>query len=112
MKFFVFLRAIMELMKRATIKLLVILLSFYFINNGISHLIYSSVKNHIALNHTNDVEIPQLQYHINFIEDDDCVVVFRFNTSCLYINSDNFLFSSNITAQESTDSIWQPPKIV
>lgn len=103
----------MEMVKRAITKLLIILISFCFIDNGISLLIFSSnVQNPISLSHTNDIEIPHQQYLLNFIEDDEWLDVFKFNTSCFNLNSDKLLFALDFASQEFPDSIWQPPKFV
>jgi hypothetical protein len=103
----------MEMVKRAIIKFLIILISFCFIESGISLLIFgSNLQNPVSLSHTNDIEIPHQGHLLNFIEEDEGMEVFKFDTSCFNLNSDNFLFTLNFASQEFPVSIWQPPKFV
>jgi hypothetical protein len=103
----------MEIVKRTIIKLLIILISFCFIERGISLSIFvSDLQNPVSLSHANDTEIPYQQNLLNIIEDDDLGEIFKFNTCCFNLNSGKLLFNLNFASQEFPDLIWQPPKFV
>jgi hypothetical protein len=103
----------MEKGKLTVIKLLIVLISFCLIDRGITLFISgNNVQNIFSLSHTNDLEIPHQQHLLNFTEDEEWMEINKFDTSCLNLNSIEFLSSSEFVSQEFADSIWQPPKFV
>ncbi|MFA5819719.1 MAG: hypothetical protein WC854_10645 [Bacteroidales bacterium] len=103
----------MEKGKRIIFKLLIVLISVFFIDGGKSLLI---VSNNIQIifnqDHTNDFEIPHQHHLTNFSTDEKWLNSFRFDFSCFDKNPVNFLFTLNTASQDFSDSIWQPPKFV
>jgi hypothetical protein len=103
----------MEKGKRLIIKLLIVLISVYFIDGGRSFLIVTNnIQILLARNHSNDLEAPHQHHIVNFNTDEKWVVPHRFDFPWFKNNSVKFLFSQNIPSQEFLNSIWQPPKFL
>jgi hypothetical protein len=103
----------MEKIKRIIFKLLIVLISVFFIDGGKSLLLVSdNIQIIFKQDHTNDFEIPHRHYHTNFSTDEKWLGSIGIDFSCFYKNSVNFIFALNTASQDFPDSIWQPPKFV
>jgi hypothetical protein len=111
-KHFIYL-LIMEKLKEAIVRFLIILISLCFVDGGRSFLITgSSIQILLAGDHTKDIEIPHQQHLVNFTEDEKLLGSSVIDFSFLHVNSLLFLFPLISFPQEFLDSIWQPPKNV
>jgi len=103
----------MEKVKRIIISLLVIFISFFFIDEGRTILLtVNNIQIHLNHNQNSDLEIPH-QHNFNKSHDDET-----------WMNSDSFelsysserpfLFPNylNKKTEDYTGLIWQPPKSV
>ncbi len=103
----------MAKVKYSIIKVLIVLISIYFIDGGISlTLVSSNIQVIINQNHTNDIDIPDQHHSVNFNEDEKWFGSYLFDFACFNNNPVKFLYASNTTSQELPDSIWQPPEFV
>jgi hypothetical protein len=103
----------MEKGKRIIIKLLIVLISVYFIDGGRSLLLVSNnIQIIFAQDHTIDFELPHQHHHVNQSADEKWLGSLRFDFTCINVNPVKFLYSVNSYSQEFPDSIWQPPKFV
>jgi hypothetical protein len=102
----------MEMGKRIVMKLLIVLISFSFLDRGTSFFVFGfNLENLISPSHTNDIEIPHQMHLTNLIEDDEWVEIYKFNTSCFNPNSVKIIFTLNFASREFKNSIWQPPRL-
>jgi hypothetical protein len=99
--------------RRIIIKLVIVLISLFFIDGGGSFLLVgSNLKILLNHNHPNDIEVPHPHQILNFSTDEKYLETVKIDFSCFNQNLPKFPFTFNIPSQEFSDSIWQPPKSV
>jgi hypothetical protein len=98
---------------RTVIKLLIVLISFLCVNEGISLMLISNNEQILfTLDLVNDNEIPHQQHFANFIDEEKWIGSSGFDFSTFHLNSVKFVYTLNSSQQAFLDSIWQPPKSV
>jgi hypothetical protein len=103
----------MEKSKRTVIKLIIVLISFLFINGGKSYMLSSNYEQILFTNDlVNDIEIPHQQHFANFSDEEKWLETFKFEFSSIPLETAKGLLTLNSSTQEFSDSIWQPPKSV
>jgi hypothetical protein len=99
--------------KHIIFKLLIVLISVFFIDGGKSLLIVSNnLQIIINKDNTKDVEIPDQHHTVAFSADEKWIDGFSFDSCFFNFSTVKFLSSFNTALQEFTDSIWQPPRFV
>ena len=94
-------------------KLVIVVISFFFIDGGRSLLLISdNIQIILTQDHKTDFEIPHQHHIVNLSTDEKYLELFSFDFSCNDLNSVKFIYSLNSSTQEFSDSIWQPPKFV
>ena len=103
----------MDKVKRILISLLIIFISFFFIDEGKTILLIgNNIQIHLNHNQASDLEIPQ-QHNLNKSHDDETWI--NSNSFELSCSSEMlFLFSHylNKRTEDYTGLIWKPPKSV
>jgi hypothetical protein len=103
----------MEKGKRILIRLLIVLISVYFIDGGRSFLLVSdNIRILLVRNHVSDLEAPHQHYVISFNTEEKWVNVLKYDFSFFAHNPVKLMLSQDSPSQEFTDSIWQPPKLL
>lgn len=103
----------MEEGKRFIIKILIVLISVYFIDGGRSILLVSSnIEILFDQDHSKDFDVPHQHHLVSFGSAEKWLESFRFDFYQFNINPVKFLFSLNTAPQEFLNSIWQPPKFI
>jgi hypothetical protein len=92
---------------------LIVLISFFCINGGRSFMLISN-KEQVLFTHdlVNDTKIPHQQHFVNFSDEEKWLGSFKFDFSSFHLETVKFLFTLNLSPQDFSDSIWQPPKSV
>ena len=109
----IFLQVIMGKCKRTVLKLLIVLITLFFINGERSLLKFNS-NQQILLTHVlvNDVETTHQQNLVICTDDDNWPGSFKSGYSYFHRNSVRFFCILNSSPKEFFGSIWQPPEIV
>jgi hypothetical protein len=101
----------MRKVKDIIIKLLIVLISVFFIDGGRSFLLVSD-NIQILLNHSKDIETPHQIHTVSISDEEKWLEPFKFEFSAFNPDLIKFPYSLHITSEEFTNSIWQPPKFV
>jgi hypothetical protein len=102
----------MDKVKHILISLLVIFISFLFIDEGKTILLIGdNIQLHLNHNQNNDLEIPH-QHNLNkFADDEKWMKSNSFELLCSFNKPVLFLYYlNNINSEDYTGSVWQPPK--
>jgi hypothetical protein len=103
----------MKKAKRFLISLLVIFISFLFVDEGNTILLFSnSIQVHMNHNQKSELEIPH-QHNFNKTDDDEKIMNSNsFELSCISEKLLLFPYYLNKRTEDFPGLIWQPPKSV
>ncbi len=103
----------MDKVKHILISLLVIFISFLFIDEGKTILLIgNNIQIHLMHNQNNDLEIPH-QHNLNKSDDDEKWMNSNsFELSCSSEKLFLFPYYLNKRTEDYTGLVWQPPKSV
>ncbi len=103
----------MDKFKRILISLVVVFISFLFIDGGKTILLIgNNIQIHLNHNQNSDLEIPH-QHSLNKSHNDETWINSNsFEPSCLSEKFSLFPFYQNKKTEDFTGLIWQPPKSV
>lgn len=103
----------MDKVKRVLISLVIIFISFLFVDEGKTILLVAdSIQIHLNHNQNSDLEIPHQDNHNKLHNDETWMNSNSFELS--FSSERLFIFScySNIRTEDYSGIIWQPPKTV
>lgn len=103
----------MDKVKHILISLLVIFISFLFVDEGETILLISNnIQVHLNHNQNSDLEIPH-QHNLNKSHDDETWINSNsFELSCSFEKLFQFPFYQKKKTEDFMGLIWQPPKSV
>lgn len=103
----------MDKVKRILISLLVIFISFCFVDEGKTILLIgNNIQVHLNHNQASDLEIPH-QHNLNKSHDDETWINSNsFELSCSFEKLSLIPYYLNKRTEDYTGIIWQPPKSV
>jgi hypothetical protein len=104
---------VMETGRRFILRLMIVLISLFFIDGGKSLLLVSdNIQIILNQDHPNDFEFPHQHHIVSFSTDEKWLGSFGFDFSCVSNKPVKFLYDLSYPTQDFTDSVWQPPKFI
>jgi hypothetical protein len=102
----------MVLIKHILLRILVVIMSFSFINGGGSLLLDRQDINILTGNHHGDIESSHQHHILTFHDEEKILQSSSFDFSCSDNKSSRFLSILNTPTQDYSVSVWQPPRFV